>query len=225
MPDPNTPVSAAGPPAVAAATAPAASSAPAASFASSASRQEVIADAAIALLAERGMRGLTHRAVDEAAGLPQGSTSNCARTRAALLDLTVQRLAAREGAVLQVGDLPPPGDDSGQLADALAGLLHRLLTRHRTLLLARYELALEATRRPELRAVYDRAGATFGEAAHVLLAAWGSTAPERHAQELMAWTDGMMFLHTAGQLSGTRTPARARLRAGYEDLLRGMLGR
>ncbi|MFW6693076.1 TetR/AcrR family transcriptional regulator [Streptomyces sp. MAR4 CNX-425] len=207
MPDPNTPA-AAGPPA-----------------ASPSSRQQAIADAAIALLAERGMRGLTHRAVDEAAGLPQGSTSNRARTRAALLALTVQRLAEREGAVLDIGDLPPPGDDVGQLADALAGLLHRFLTRHRTLLLARYELALEATRRPELRAMYDRAGATFGEAAHALLAAWGSTAPERHAQGLIAWTDGMMFLHTAGRVSGTRTPPRARLRAGYEDLLRGMLGR
>ncbi len=37
-------------------------------------RHERIADAALNLLAERGMRGLTHRAVDEAAGLPQGST-------------------------------------------------------------------------------------------------------------------------------------------------------
>ncbi|MEO3762614.1 hypothetical protein [Streptomyces sp. B8F3] len=103
-------------------------------------------------------------------------------------------------------------------------MLHRFLTRHRTLLVARYELALEATRRPELRAIYDRAGTTFGDAAHALLAAWGSADPERHAQELIAWTDGMMFLHTAGRVSGSRTPTRARLRAGYEDLLRGMLG-
>ncbi|MFF0728383.1 TetR/AcrR family transcriptional regulator [Streptomyces sp. NPDC004134] len=212
MPDPNTPAPAAGPPA------------PAASAASPPSRQEVIADAAIALLAERGMRGLTHRAVDEEAGLPQGSTSNRARTRAALLELAVQRLAEREGGVLRVGELPPPGADPGPLADALAGLLHRFLTRHRTLLVARYEVALEATRRPELRAIYDRAGTAFADAAHALLAAWGSADPERHAQELIAWTDGMMFLHTAGRVNGSRTPTRARLRAGYEDLLRGMLG-
>ncbi|HLL33473.1 MAG TPA: TetR/AcrR family transcriptional regulator, partial [Streptomyces sp.] len=49
------------------------------------SRADLVADTALALLAERGMRGLTHRAVDEAAGLPQGSTSNVARTRQALL--------------------------------------------------------------------------------------------------------------------------------------------
>jgi len=223
VPDPNTPAPAAPHPSAVTPSSPASAGSGAAGS-SAASRQEVIADAAIALLAERGMRGLTHRAVDEAAGLPQGSTSNRARTRAALLELAVQRLAECEGAVLRVGGLPPPGDDPSQLADALAGLLHRFLARHRTLLLARYELALEATRRPELRAIYDRAGATFGDAAHALLAGWGSADPDRHAQELIAWTDGMMFLHTAGRVSGSRAPTRARLRAGYEDLLRGMLG-
>ncbi|CAM5659075.1 hypothetical protein SAURM35S_09836 [Streptomyces aurantiogriseus] len=66
----------------------------------SASRADLVADTALALLAERGMRGLTHRAVDEAAGLPQGSTSNLARTRQALLELAVRRLADREARVL-----------------------------------------------------------------------------------------------------------------------------
>ncbi|MEO3841780.1 MULTISPECIES: hypothetical protein [unclassified Streptomyces] len=68
--------------------------------------------------------------------------------------------------------------------------------------------SLEATRRPELRAIYDRAGTTFADAAHALLAAWGSADPERHAQELIAWTDGMMFLHAAGRVTGSRTPTR-----------------
>jgi len=56
-------------------------------------RAALIADTAIALIAERGLRGLTHRAVDEAAGLPSGSTSNLARTRAALLETALARIA------------------------------------------------------------------------------------------------------------------------------------
>lgn len=36
-----------------------------------AARADLVADTALALLAERGMRGLTHRAVDETAGLPR----------------------------------------------------------------------------------------------------------------------------------------------------------
>src|SRR5690349_2893472 len=47
-------------------------------------RKDVITDAAIQLVAEQGMRGLTHRAVDRRAGLPEGSTSAYFRTRKAL---------------------------------------------------------------------------------------------------------------------------------------------
>ncbi|CAM5478345.1 hypothetical protein SRIMM317S_06848 [Streptomyces rimosus subsp. rimosus] len=125
-------------------------------------RHDRIADAALSLLAERGLRGLTHRAVDEAAGLPQGSTSNLARTRAALLETAVRRLADREAAVLTPPEMPDAaGSGPAALADALSLGLHRSLTRHRDLTVARYELALEATRRPELRAIYDRTGQRF----------------------------------------------------------------
>lgn len=76
------------------------------------SRAGLIADTALTLLAERGMRGLTHRAVDERAGLPQGSTSNHARTRQALLEAAVRRLAEREAQVLAPESFrrtaPPP---------------------------------------------------------------------------------------------------------------------
>ena len=57
------------------------------------SRRALIADAAISTLARDGMRGLTHRAVDRTAGLPEGSASYYFRTRQALLQATVERLA------------------------------------------------------------------------------------------------------------------------------------
>ena len=120
-------------------------------------RAELIADTALDLLAERGMRGLTHRAVDEAAGLPQGSTSNHARTRLALLEAAVRRLAEREAQVLAMHEMPDPRGGRDALVEALSLAVHRSLTRHRELLVARYELALEATRRPELRDVLRRA--------------------------------------------------------------------
>src|SRR5262245_7638976 len=125
----------------------------------STSRADLVADTALALLAERGMRGLTHRAVDEAAGLPQGSTSNLARTRQALLELAVRRHAEREARLLAPTDGPDPHGGPDALAEVLALAVHRTLTEGSDLLIARYELALEATRRPELRAYYDAAGA------------------------------------------------------------------
>ncbi|HZG07046.1 MAG TPA: TetR family transcriptional regulator [Streptomyces sp.] len=190
-----------------------------------AARTDLIADTAIDLLAERGLRGLTHRAVDEAAGLPQGSTSNHARTREALLEAAVRRLAVREAQVLAPREMPGPGDGPGALAEALALALHRYLTHHRRLAIARYELALEATRRPALRAIYDRTGTSaFREPLVTMMAAAGSAEPERHALSLIAWCDGVMFSCTAGSYHST-VPTLEELRAGLGELLRGALGR
>ncbi|QKV91267.1 TetR family transcriptional regulator [Streptomyces sp. NA02950] len=231
----------------------------------SGSRAELIADTALALLVERGMRGLTHRAVDEAAGLPLGSTSNHARTRAALLKAAVRRLAEREARVLTPEEMPPLSggpdrpsaggtatggtaaggtatggtaaggtaasrtaaggtgtDPIGALADTLALALHRSLTMQRDLLIARYELALEATRRPELREFYDAAGRGFRKPLEAMMASVGSTEPRRHARSLTAWCEGLMFGCAAGA-DHADVPGRAELRTGFEELLRGMV--
>ncbi|QDY75735.1 TetR/AcrR family transcriptional regulator [Streptomyces qinzhouensis] len=189
---------------------------------SAATRAELIADTALRLLAERGMRGLTHRAVDEVAGLPQGSTSNGARTRLALLELAVRRLAEREEAVLGLPGFPGPGSGPEAFAEAMALAVHRYLTRHRPLVVARYELALEATRRPELRAVYDAAGSRLRAPLIALMTAAGSLAPERHALSLIAWADGLMFTCAAGSYHDA-IPRPEDLRTGFGELLHGML--
>ncbi|MYR45632.1 TetR/AcrR family transcriptional regulator [Streptomyces sp. SID5910] len=191
---------------------------------SGAARAGLVADAALALLAERGMRGLTHRAVDEAAGLPQGSTSNLARTRQALLELAVRRLAEREARVLALHEMPDPRGGLDALVDALALATHRALTRNRELTLARYELALEATRRPELRAYFDATGARFREQLGTLVTAMGSADPARHVLSLVAWADGLMFSCVAGSFSA-ETPPLDDVRADLRELIGGMLGR
>lgn len=193
-------------------------------------RADAVADTAITLLAERGLRGLTHRAVDEAAGLPPGSTSNLARTRAALLELTLSRLTElEERAFDSASDLfrrlgAPASTLEGaslehDLPGQIAAMLHvQLRDRRRTI--ARYELALEATRRPELRAIYDRAGRRFRDPAVALLAAAGSRDPVRHARQLVAYGEGIMFDAVAG--AGAE-PSPAELREAIQDLLTGML--
>ncbi|MFC4060563.1 TetR/AcrR family transcriptional regulator [Planomonospora corallina] len=229
-------------------------------------RAELVAETAITLLAERGMRGLTHRAVDEAAGLPPGSTSNLARTRSALLELALARLTELEtahfasfaaglpgappawnglpgappawnglpGAPPAWNGLPGPGGEGGPsgsggeggpatpdvLAEAMARVLWAQLTVDRRRTVARYELALEATRRPELRAVYDRAGAGFRGPAVALLAAAGSADPVRHGRQLVAFAEGVMFDAIVG--AGAE-PTLDDLRLGARELLRGML--
>ncbi|MGW4145314.1 TetR/AcrR family transcriptional regulator [Streptomyces albogriseolus] len=188
-----------------------------------AARADLVADAALALLAERGMRGLTHRAVDEAAGLPQGSTSNVARTRQALLELAVRRLADREERVLALQELPDPREGADAVLDALALTAHRALTHNRELTLARYELALEATRRPELRAHFDAAGARFRAQLTTLVTALGSPSPDRHALTLIAWADGLLFSCVAGSYHAEIPPV-PDIRADLREIIAGMLG-
>ncbi|WP_329428962.1 TetR/AcrR family transcriptional regulator [Streptosporangium sp. NBC_01495] len=184
-------------------------------------RAELVADAAIALLVDRGMRGLTHRAVDEAAGLPPGSTSNLARTRSALLELTLARLAQLESDAFSLL-LGPPGPDAVEaLAEMTAQALWTQLTVGRRWTVARYELALEATRRPELRKIYDRTGERFREPAVAILSAVGSSDPVRHGRQIIAFSEGVMFDAVIG--AGAE-PTLDDLRLGVRELLRGMLG-
>ncbi|GAA5055944.1 DNA-binding transcriptional regulator YbjK [Thermocatellispora tengchongensis] len=187
-------------------------------------RATLIADTAITLLAERGMRGLTHRAVDEAAGLPAGSTSNLARTRAALLETTLARLTELEEAAYALTLVPAQETEGADpirvMADMIGRLLHTQLTDGRVRTLARYELALEANRRPELRVIYDRAGARFRGPAEHMLAAAGSPDPVRHGRQLVAYAEGLIFDAIAG---AGATPTQAELQAGLRDLLDGML--
>ncbi|MEO3857146.1 TetR/AcrR family transcriptional regulator [Acrocarpospora sp. B8E8] len=186
-------------------------------------RAALIGDTAITILAERGMRGLTHRAVDESADLPSGSTSNLARTRAALLELALARLAELEEAQLaaQIHRAAPPGPDLlAGLADVMAESVHQAITVDRNHAIARYELALEATRRPELRKVYDEIGRRFRDPAIALLTAAGSSDPVRHGRQVVAFGEGMLFDAVVG--AGT-TPSLSDLKAAFAEFLNGIL--
>lgn len=109
-------------------------------------RRRLIADSAITLIANGGMRALTHRAVDSAAGIPSGSTSSYARTRVALLEIVVDELERR--ALRDAADLDATESGAGEnldldaAVDAICGLIRALADR-RDDMRARYALILE----------------------------------------------------------------------------------
>ncbi len=169
-----------------------------------AGRRAEILDGALAVLAGHGMRGLTHRAVDAAAGLPAGSTSYYFRSRSALVAGCVERLLERDleqdvpEAEAAVPGTPAAGsgdDPSGALAEALTAIGVRMATTERTRTLARYELSLAAVREPALRAALLRGGDTIRRRGAGLLARAGATDPDAAAAELAAVLDGLV--HTA----------------------------
>jgi DNA-binding transcriptional regulator YbjK len=114
-------------------------------------RRREILSAAMAVLARQGNRGLTHRAVDRAAGLPEGSSSAYFRTRDALLgalgDFVADRLAT-DVAALGSRLATCPGDHERAVAE-VSGLFSRWLEEP-DLLSARLELTVAATRDPQL---------------------------------------------------------------------------
>ncbi|HTR90353.1 MAG TPA: TetR family transcriptional regulator [Trebonia sp.] len=127
-------------------------------------RREQLTDAAIEVLGARGIHQLSHRAVDDAAGLPAGTTTNYFKTRDDLLVAAAGRIAE-----LQLADMAAAADPAAPVTgvDDLTALLGRSMyegaTRHRSRLLAIYELSLEATRRPVLlNALSSIAAASLG---------------------------------------------------------------
>lgn len=167
-------------------------------------RRDLIADAAISTVASAGLRGLTHRAVDTAAGLPAGSTSYYFRTRSALISACYLRLAELTVADVDRWQAEYGGPDPDSAAEALAVLLHHWLTVGRDRQLARFELSLEATRRPELRADLEAAGLAARSRATTLLAALGAPRPAQAADLLVAWTDGLLYDRLAGAPAASR---------------------
>jgi DNA-binding transcriptional regulator YbjK len=180
-------------------------------------RRDLIADAAITALAAGGMRGFTHRAVDRAAGLPEGSTSYYFRTRESLIFAVLARMAELDTA--DIGNLPALGGVVGleELSDLVAALIQRWLGAGRDRTLARYELTLESTRRPELRAKMAEYGSRFLEMAEGMLTAAGVAEPRRRGKALVVFLDGLVHHQVAGPGPGRMDEAD--LREACRDML------
>ena len=128
-------------------------------------RRRILCDAAIQLLADEGAKGLTHRKVEQHAGLPDGTTSSYFRTRSALLRATAERVAELDAVDFEAVMLrcaPPDAVTSATTLSVLAEMVIRSATgpgldRSR----ARYELALHAHRDEVLQGAIQDAIAGF----------------------------------------------------------------
>ncbi|GAA1480704.1 TetR/AcrR family transcriptional regulator [Gordonia sinesedis] len=154
-------------------------------------RRQLIADRAIAVLADGGPRALTHHAVDRRAGLATGSTSYYFRTRAALIGAAIDRI--RDESRTAFANANPP---VAPTPDSAAALIDEHLT---TLVCARREQALavfallpEVADDTTLRiALTD---CLFSRpAAAELATALGSRSPDTDALDLIAFLTGTLF--------------------------------
>jgi AcrR family transcriptional regulator len=116
-------------------------------------RRAQLADAAIALLAEHGVHGVTHRAVDAHAALPSGTASNYFRSRESLLVAAARRVVELHQADMNTaaqGSEGPIGTTIERTIELIASSLLDAATTHRARYLAIFELRMESMRRPVL---------------------------------------------------------------------------
>ncbi|MDJ0381327.1 TetR family transcriptional regulator [Streptomyces sp. G-G2] len=114
-------------------------------------RRQRIIDAAIRVVGEKGIAGLTHRSVAAAADVPLGSTTYHFKTLDELLVAALRQ--TNEGFARAIADSPALADPEGDLAAGLARVLGEALAGDRGRVELEYELYLAAVRRPALRPV------------------------------------------------------------------------
>ena len=116
-------------------------------------RRDELCDAALAVLSDSGLRGLTHRAVDARAVVPAGTTSNYFPSRATLLAAIAERVFVRlqpDPAVLRSLEAQPP--NRALFTTYLRDIVGRVRAEP-NMLIALMELRLEATRSADLAAL------------------------------------------------------------------------
>ncbi|GAA3838941.1 ABC-F family ATP-binding cassette domain-containing protein [Saccharothrix violaceirubra] len=173
-------------------------------------RRDLLRDTAVSVLAEAGGRGLTHRAVDRAAGVPEGTTKNYFPSRDALLRAAAERLAeAHEAAVARLHTTTPADVSPAEVGALYPALLRRAVAEPAQLL-AMVELYLEAVRRPGVRQALGRMAVANARAGARLHRAAGLPGGVRDAGLLDAF-----FLGVAVSL--VALPADALREVGLDD--------
>jgi TetR/AcrR family transcriptional regulator, regulator of biofilm formation and stress response len=158
-------------------------------------RREVL-EAALRVIAERGVAGVTHRAVAEAAGVPASTTTYYFASLDELLEAALVLFVREEAARLhslsdRLGeiDLPPR---------EMAGLFLAELRSSGDLEVAQFDLYLEAARRPRLRAAARECIEVYIGVAEAALRAAGAPDPRERAHAFVALIDGYGLHRLAG---------------------------
>jgi len=168
-----------------------------------AERRECILNAVIELLAERGLEGVTHRAADEAAGLPQGSTSYYYPKKSALLVAAAEYLAGlleKDCDDLQVGFAEKTAREGVDAAVAyVAEELVNYTDASRHLFLARMELTMASARREDLAGIGDRLTAAARRPIAFFLKLISDGGKEVPIETCAGLIDGISLMYATGQ--------------------------
>lgn len=178
------------------------------------SRRQDIATAAIELVSEGGTHALTHRRIDRHLGVPEGTTSNYARSRRALVRIVIDEVAAL--ADIRGGEqrtLPRTVSEAvDQLVPALQETVERAVDTR-----ARMALSIDLVNDDEFHALLTTDSPVrvklLGDAER-MLAALDVAEPRPRAVDFIGLMNGLLFDRLAGNgVRGERVDARSVLTA------------
>lgn len=160
-------------------------------------RRTLMLDASIRVIAANGLRGLTHRAVQEEAGLPNGSVTYYFKTRDQLVLAVVDRMTDLDRVyagqvtheLMRATAVRPIVIDYAHLATFMS----RWWTEGRAVQLARLELEIAGTREPVLHEAMIRCQAEFRSFAELIALSLGSSNPDLDGQVMLSFLDGLLF--------------------------------
>jgi DNA-binding transcriptional regulator YbjK len=154
-------------------------------------RRTAILDAAIEILADKGSKGLTHRAIDRHLGIPLGSTGAYHRTREALITATAKRVLELDQQAVEAVQSQMP--DPKNLPEFLAGIvMSARAPKHRSRHLARYVVLGLAAKDRRLQGTMVQSRAAYTEIGEDLLRSAGFVEPEVAGATLGMFMNGLI---------------------------------
>jgi DNA-binding transcriptional regulator YbjK len=157
-------------------------------------RQVQLLSAAARVVARSGLRGLTHRAVDAEAGLPEGSCSAYMRTRVALLTRLTEYVTSQFAH--DISDLTQRIEQharvDGYVVRETLAMLRSWLD-DPELLLVRMELTIEGARQPEVADILQVQWVQLVQIVEHAMEATGKEHNPARARTLLAAIDGVLL--------------------------------
>jgi TetR/AcrR family transcriptional regulator, regulator of biofilm formation and stress response len=162
-----------------------------------AARRHALLEAAVRVIGRGGIAAVDHRAVAAEAGVPLGSTTYYFESKDDMVAQALHHVADRESERLEAEVLAGLLDERASIVDQLADLILGTWASERVVLIAQFELYLEAGRRADLRPVAERWDRAYRELLARALACLGTLDPIEHAHLLGAAIDGLLLQHIA----------------------------
>jgi TetR/AcrR family transcriptional regulator, regulator of biofilm formation and stress response len=177
-------------------------------------RRREILEATLRLIGERGVSGVTHRAVAQEANVALASTTYYFDSKAALVEEAVELMIERSIEDVRRFTTGPPEITRVELVDRIVGFADAQINDPNAFLLAQYELMLEAGREEYLRPLARRWTIAYMDGFERVVRSAGL--PERATEIITNFVEGAL-------LNQVTTPTddflEARLRPMLTDLV------